>query len=123
MPLQIPEQRQKLNGLYEQLATIAAADGIIALRASELQRVHDAQVAFTAAQGRGRASSRRSSTVSSSGKSELARGVSRECGTRAESVRGRFCSSDSLWQALVAAGSDRLAFMLDANIARPASVF
>jgi methyl-accepting chemotaxis protein len=45
-----PEQRQKLNGLYEQLATIAAADGIIALRASELQRVHDAQVAFTAAQ-------------------------------------------------------------------------
>jgi methyl-accepting chemotaxis protein len=45
-----PEQRQGLNGVYHQLATVAAAGGIIALRASELQLEHDAQVAFAATQ-------------------------------------------------------------------------
>ena len=45
-----PEQRQKLNGLFKPLAAMAAVDGITALRASELQRERDAQVAFTATQ-------------------------------------------------------------------------
>jgi methyl-accepting chemotaxis protein len=45
-----PQQRQKLTGLYDRLAAMAAADGIIALRASELQLERDAQVAFAATQ-------------------------------------------------------------------------
>jgi methyl-accepting chemotaxis protein len=42
------QQREKLTGLYDRLAAMAAADGIIALRASELQRESDAEVAFAA---------------------------------------------------------------------------
>jgi methyl-accepting chemotaxis protein len=45
-----PEQRQALNALFAPLAAMAAADGITALRAAELQRERDAQVAFTATQ-------------------------------------------------------------------------
>jgi signal transduction histidine kinase/DNA-binding response OmpR family regulator len=45
-----PEQRKKLIGLYDRLAAVAGPDGIIALRASELQRQHEAQIAFTATQ-------------------------------------------------------------------------
>jgi signal transduction histidine kinase/DNA-binding response OmpR family regulator len=45
-----PEQRKKLIGLYERLAALAGRDGIIALRARELQRQHEAQLAFTATQ-------------------------------------------------------------------------
>ncbi len=43
-----PQQREKLTELYDRLAAMAAADGIIALRASELQRESDADVAFAA---------------------------------------------------------------------------
>jgi HAMP domain-containing protein len=45
-----PEQRKKLIGLYDRLAALAGRDGIIALRARELQRQHEAQLAFTATQ-------------------------------------------------------------------------
>jgi signal transduction histidine kinase/DNA-binding response OmpR family regulator len=45
-----PEQRKKLIGLYDQLAAMARRDGIIALRARELQRQHEAQLAFAATQ-------------------------------------------------------------------------
>jgi methyl-accepting chemotaxis protein len=44
------EQRQKLTDLYDRLAAMAAADGIIALRASELQLQREAQGAFMATQ-------------------------------------------------------------------------
>jgi len=43
-------RRLSLIGLYDQLAALAAADGIVALRTSELQRENDAQVAFAATQ-------------------------------------------------------------------------
>jgi two-component system phosphoglycerate transport system sensor histidine kinase PgtB len=45
-----PEQRKKLIGLYDRLAVVAGQDGIIALRARELQRQHETQLAFTATQ-------------------------------------------------------------------------
>jgi signal transduction histidine kinase/DNA-binding response OmpR family regulator len=45
-----PEQREKLIGLYDRLAALTGQDGIIALRARELQRQHAAQLAFAATQ-------------------------------------------------------------------------
>src|SRR5204862_7170499 len=45
-----PEQRKQLVALYDRLATMAGQDGIIALRARELQRQHEAQLAFAATQ-------------------------------------------------------------------------
>jgi methyl-accepting chemotaxis protein len=45
-----PEQRQKLTGLYDRLAVMVGQDGIIALRAHELNRQNEAQLAFTATQ-------------------------------------------------------------------------
>jgi signal transduction histidine kinase/DNA-binding response OmpR family regulator/HAMP domain-containing protein len=44
------EQRKNLLGLYDRLAAMAGQDGIIAVRARELQRQHDAQLAFAATQ-------------------------------------------------------------------------
>ena len=43
-------QKQKLATLYKQLADIGADDGVVELRAFELDRQRDAQVAFKAAQ-------------------------------------------------------------------------
>jgi methyl-accepting chemotaxis protein len=43
-------QKKKLLDLYKPLGAIGANDGIVALRSSELDRQHDAQVAYTAAQ-------------------------------------------------------------------------
>jgi methyl-accepting chemotaxis protein len=45
-----PAQKEKLTALYKQLADIGADDGIVELRSYELNRQHDAQVAFKAAQ-------------------------------------------------------------------------
>ena len=45
-----PEQRKKIGDLYKQLASIGSDDGIIALRKYELDRQHDAQLAFETAQ-------------------------------------------------------------------------
>jgi methyl-accepting chemotaxis protein len=45
-----PEQRRKLTGLYDRFAAMAAPDGIVALRAGELQRAQDAQAAYAATQ-------------------------------------------------------------------------
>jgi signal transduction histidine kinase/DNA-binding response OmpR family regulator/HAMP domain-containing protein len=45
-----PEQRKQLIGLYDRLAALAGQDGIIDLRARELRRQHEAQLAFTATQ-------------------------------------------------------------------------
>jgi signal transduction histidine kinase/DNA-binding response OmpR family regulator len=45
-----PEQRQNLLGLYDRLAAMAGQDGIIAVRARELLRQHEAQLAFAATQ-------------------------------------------------------------------------
>jgi methyl-accepting chemotaxis protein len=45
-----PGQRQALTALYGRLGALGAEDGIIALRASELQRERDAEVAFAATQ-------------------------------------------------------------------------
>jgi signal transduction histidine kinase/DNA-binding response OmpR family regulator/HAMP domain-containing protein len=44
------EQRKNLLGLYDRLAAMAGQDGIIAVRARELQRQHEAQLAFAATQ-------------------------------------------------------------------------
>jgi methyl-accepting chemotaxis protein len=44
------EQRNKITELYKQLASIGSDDGIIALRKYELDRQHDAQLAFETAQ-------------------------------------------------------------------------
>ncbi len=45
-----PKQKQKLTALYSQLSVLGSDDGIITLRSFELNRQHDAQLAFTAAQ-------------------------------------------------------------------------
>jgi signal transduction histidine kinase/DNA-binding response OmpR family regulator len=45
-----PELRKKMIGLYDRLAAMAGQDGIIALRARELQRQQEAQLAFAATQ-------------------------------------------------------------------------
>ena len=45
-----PEQQKRLVSLYDQLAAMAGRDGIIALRARELGRQHEAQLAFAATQ-------------------------------------------------------------------------
>src|SRR5436190_15759462 len=45
-----PEQRKQLVALYDRLATMAGQDGIIAVRARELRRQHEAQLAFAATQ-------------------------------------------------------------------------
>src|SRR5262249_49718079 len=45
-----PEQRKNLTGLYDRLAVMAGPDGIIAARARELRRQHEAQLAFAATQ-------------------------------------------------------------------------
>jgi len=45
-----PAQRTKLTDLYDKLGVLGADDGIIELRAFELKRQHDAEVAFAAAQ-------------------------------------------------------------------------
>ncbi len=45
-----PAQREHLTALYQKIAAIGAADGIVALRHGELEKQHDAQVAFAAAQ-------------------------------------------------------------------------
>jgi signal transduction histidine kinase/CheY-like chemotaxis protein len=45
-----PEQRKNLIGLYDRLAAMVGRDGIIAVRARELQRQHEAQLAFAATQ-------------------------------------------------------------------------
>jgi signal transduction histidine kinase/DNA-binding response OmpR family regulator/HAMP domain-containing protein len=45
-----PDQRKRLVGLYDRLAAMAGQYGIIALRALELQRQHEAQLAFMATQ-------------------------------------------------------------------------
>jgi phosphoglycerate-specific signal transduction histidine kinase len=45
-----PEQRKTLTGLYDRLAALAGQDGVIALRARELRRQQEAQLAFTATQ-------------------------------------------------------------------------
>jgi signal transduction histidine kinase/DNA-binding response OmpR family regulator len=45
-----PEQRKNLLGLYDRLAAMAGRGGIIAVRARELQRQHEAQLAFAATQ-------------------------------------------------------------------------
>src|SRR5437899_3052976 len=45
-----PEQRKQLIGLYDRLAALAGQDGIIVLRARELQRQREAQLAFAATQ-------------------------------------------------------------------------
>ena len=45
-----PEQRKNLLGLYDRLAAMAGQDGIIAVRARELQRQREAQLAFAATQ-------------------------------------------------------------------------
>src|SRR5262249_29739574 len=45
-----PEQRKNLTGLYDRLAVMAGQDGIIAARARELRRQHEAQLAFAATQ-------------------------------------------------------------------------
>jgi phosphoglycerate-specific signal transduction histidine kinase len=45
-----PEQREKLIGLYDRLTALTGQDGIIALRARELQRQLAAQLAFAATQ-------------------------------------------------------------------------
>jgi len=45
-----PELRKNLTGLYDRLAVMAGQDGIIAVRARELRRQHEAQLAFAATQ-------------------------------------------------------------------------
>lgn len=45
-----PELRKNLIGLYDRLAAMAGQDGIIAVRAHELQRQQEAQLAFAATQ-------------------------------------------------------------------------
>jgi signal transduction histidine kinase len=45
-----PEQQRQLVGLYDRLAAMAGQDGIIAVRARELRRQHEAQLAFAATQ-------------------------------------------------------------------------
>ena len=45
-----PELRKNLIGLYDRLAAMAGQDGIIAVRARELRRQHEAQLAFAATQ-------------------------------------------------------------------------
>jgi len=45
-----PALQKKLTGLFHQLSSIGSDDGIIALRIYELDRQHDAQLAFEAAQ-------------------------------------------------------------------------
>ena len=42
-------QRNKIGALYQRLASIAGDDGMVALRANELDREHDTQLAFAAA--------------------------------------------------------------------------
>ena len=45
-----PELRKNLIGLYDRLAAMAGQDGIIAVRARELRRQQEAQLAFAATQ-------------------------------------------------------------------------
>src|SRR5215510_6876139 len=45
-----PELRKNLTGLYDRLAVMAGQEGIIAARARELRRQHEAQLAFAATQ-------------------------------------------------------------------------
>jgi methyl-accepting chemotaxis protein len=45
-----PAQQKKLTALYNQLGAIGSDDGIIELRSFELNRQHDAQLAFSATQ-------------------------------------------------------------------------
>ena len=44
-----PDQRQKIGALYSRLAAIAGGQGIVSLRADELDRTHETQQAFAAA--------------------------------------------------------------------------